>query len=207
MQDVKYTDISRDSLDEATEVLTLAFENDPFVLYILNHHGVAYLSQVRELFRFTCEICLDLGRPLIGTTKNTKLTGVASISVPEKKDWPTSLIEKNKMFNSNIGIESVNRLGRFSALSTQHAPIEPHHYLMDIGVHPNFQGQGLGRVLLEAVDTISESHPTSTGIHLSTTNPLNISLYKHFGYQQLSNDKLDDIVDVWFMFRPNKDKN
>ncbi len=207
MSDATYTEIYHDSLDEAAEVLALAFENDPFIRYVLSHHGAAYLSQVRELFRFTCEIRLDLGQPVIGTTNGTRLTGVTCISVPGKKEWPTALKEKSERFNSIIGAESAGRLGRFSNLGDQYIPSQPHYHLIVIGTHPDFQGQGLGRVLLDAVNEMSESHPASTGIRLESTNPVNVPLYEYFGYHLVSKEKLDDIVDLWFMFRPNNIEN
>ncbi|MFC2035076.1 hypothetical protein ACFLUJ_03015 [Chloroflexota bacterium] len=46
-----------------------------------------------------------------------------------------------------------------------------------------------------------------TTICLETTNSVNVPLYDHFGYHLLSKDKLDRIVDIWFMFRGSKEKN
>lgn len=200
-------DVFSDSLDEAVEVLALAFENDPFIRYTLFHQGAIYFDQVRELFRFVCEARLDLRWPLIGTASNSKLTGVACISVPEKKDWPTSLVEKYEKLKSSIGYESVNRLERFTNLSHQYAPRQSHHYLAAIGIHPKFQGQGFGRLLLNAVHEMSESHTESTGVYLETAIQVNVALYEHFGYHLVSKDKLDDTVDFWYMFRPNNVKN
>lgn len=200
-------EVFSDSLDEAVEVLALAFENDPFIRYIHSHQGTTYLDQVRELFRFVCEARLELRWPLIGTTSNSQLTGVACISVPEKKDWPTSLVEKYEKLKSFIGDESVSHLQRFSNLSHQYAPRQSHHYLAAIGIHPEFQGQGFGRLLLDAVHEMSESHTESTGVYLETAKQENVALYEHFGYHLVSKDKLDDTVDIWYMFRPNNVKN
>ena len=206
MCDAKYIKVSRSSLDEAIEVLALAFENDPFLQYVLSHHGVSYLRQVREFFRFNCEIGQELEHPFIGTMHDAQLTGVASISIPEKKDWPNSLVEKHEKLESAIGIKSARRLERSSILSAKYAPSQPHHYLSVIGIHPKFQGRGLSRLLLDATHKMSESHPKSTGVCLDTTNSVNIPFYEHFGYHMVSKDKLDDTVDIWFMFRPNNIK-
>jgi len=207
MYNAKYTEIFHTSLDVAVEVLALAFENAPLIRYLLPHQGSMYYSQIREFFRFTCETRLDLGWPLIGTLSNTQLTGVACISVPENKDWPTSLVKKYEKLMSFIGTESVSRLERFSNLSNHYTLRQPHYYLSAIGIHPNFQGRGFGRVLLDTVHEMSELHPASTGVYLETANPVNVPFYEHFGYHLVSKDKLDDIVDLWYMFRPNDAQN
>jgi len=207
MYNANCTEIFRDSLDEAVEVLALAFENAPLIRYLLLHQGTVYFSRIREFFRFACEIRLDLGWPLIGTTDNNQLTGVACISIPEKSDWPTSLVKKYKKLKSFVGTESVNRLERFSNFSDRYTLKQPHYYLSVIGIHPDFQGCGFGRVLLDTIHEMSESHPTSTGVYLETANPVNVPLYEHFGYQLVSKDKFDDILDVWYMFRSSNVKN
>jgi len=199
--------IPRDDLDQAVEVLALAFENGPLIRYLLPHQGSEYFGQIRELFRFTCEIRLDLGWPLIGILSNTQLTGVTCISLPESKKWPTSLVTKHEKFKSIIGTESVNRRERFSNLTDQYVPSQSHYYLAAIGIHPNFQKQSLGSVLLNAVHDMSEVHPASTGVFLETANPVNVPLYEHFGYHLVSKVKLDNIIDIWYMFRPNNVKN
>ncbi|MFQ5795461.1 MAG: hypothetical protein ACE5JP_10490 [Candidatus Bipolaricaulia bacterium] len=71
-----------------------------------------------------------------------------------------------------------------------------------MGVHPETQGKGHRRALLNAIHALSEAHPTSIGVALDTENPVNVPLYKHFGYRIVKKTKLDD-VDVWCMFRPN----
>ena len=195
-------DIDRDSSGEAAEVLALAFEDDPFIRYLFP--GQADISRVRQLFHFICESRLELEWPLIGTASEGKLTGVACVSMPEKKKWPPALTGKYEILQSSIGDISANRMSRFSKLSQKYAPKQSHCYLAVLGIHPEFQERGLGAVLVDAVGKMSESHPESTGVFLETAKQANVTFYEHFGYRLVAKDKLDDIVDFWYMFRPNK---
>jgi len=199
--------VTADSLDEAVEVLALAFENDPFINYLLSHDEKNYFDKVREIFRFVCEARLELGLPLLGGVNHSRPVGVACVSVPEKKDWPIPLIEKNEKLKAFIGSEASGIMKKFSNLSKQYAPEKPHHYLAAIGVHPEFQRNGFGRLLLDEVHEIAESHTESVGVYLETTNQVNVDLYEYFGYHLVARDTLDGIVELWYMFRPNKDND
>lgn len=46
-------------------------------------------------------------------------------------------------------------------------------------------------------------HPTSSGVALDTTNPVNVPFYEHHGYRVLKQMRVDDALDVWCMFRPD----
>ncbi len=195
-----WIEIRPDSLDAAAGVLALAFENDPLMKYVFS--GPAYSRHIGDLFRFVCEARLELGWPIIGTSSDGRLAGVACLSPPEDKAWPPSLAEKYDRFRSSINPESFDRLGRFSRLSRKHAPGQSHFYLAAIGVRPEFQGRGFSRVLLDAVGEMAESHAESTAVYLETTRPENVTLYEHFGYRVFATDVLDDAVDLWYMLRP-----
>ncbi len=72
-----------------------------------------------------------------------------------------------------------------------------------IGVHPAEQGRGYGRRLLAAIHALSAHHPTSTGVYLDTENPASKAFYERCGYRLLAEERLDDGVDIWCLFRPD----
>jgi ribosomal protein S18 acetylase RimI-like enzyme len=69
-----------------------------------------------------------------------------------------------------------------------------------LGVHPDQQGQGHGRALLNTVNGIVDADLDSIGIRLETNNPVNVLFYRHFGYDVVSNERIEPI-DIWCMFR------
>lgn len=57
----------------------------------------------------------------------------------------------------------------------------PHHYVHVLGVHPDHQGKGLGKALLE--DTVARADAEGAVAYLETTNPVNLPLYRRFGFE------------------------
>ncbi|UCD08204.1 MAG: GNAT family N-acetyltransferase [Dehalococcoidales bacterium] len=196
--------ITKDTLEEATEVLAMAFQDDPIINYFLSGHTENYAEKQREIFRYQCLMYIEMGLSIFGAVKNSVITGIACLAVPEKKKRPDSLIESDKEFEKSMGQESIGRIKRYMKLNKKHTPEGPHHYLAALGVHPDFQGHGFGRLLLDRVNEITESHQTSTGIFLETAKLENVEMYRYFGYNLLATEKLDGIVDKWYMFRPVK---
>ena len=60
---------------------------------------------------------------------------------------------------------------------------EPHWYTMVVGVDPAFQGQGLGRALLQPV--MDKAKSEGLPVYLETAQPKNVSFYKKLGFQVL----------------------
>jgi ribosomal protein S18 acetylase RimI-like enzyme len=85
-------------------------------------------------------------------------------------------------------------------IAERERPPEPHLYLPILAVHPEFQGSGHGRALLEAVHDRSKRHPHSTGVCLETENPNNVPFYEHLGYRVIARNTLADI-EIATLFR------
>jgi ribosomal protein S18 acetylase RimI-like enzyme len=194
-------DINQDLLDTAATLLTAAFSNDPLIKYLFPEP--ALYNQIWHLFHFVCEARLELGWPIMGIYNSGKLSAVACLSPPRKKEWPDSLVKKYHNLKSSIGVEAFDRLGSFSQLSKKHAPVHGHYYLASIGVLPELQGKGLGGILLEAIHGFCEKDPEATGVYLETASRENVRFYIRHGYQLVASDKLDGITDLWYMFRQN----
>jgi ribosomal protein S18 acetylase RimI-like enzyme len=195
-------DISRDRLDEAAEVLSIAFDNYPMMRYFFAGGGEHQAEHVREAFRFTCVMRLELGGHLIGICEDERLVGVACINQPESAEWPASLEQEYERFQQLIGPQAVERFGKYGELGEKFAVGEPHFYLVAIGVRPEAQGKGYGKILLDETQRLSQSHPTSTGVALDTETESNVALYQHCGYEVTAQSNLDEIP-IWFLFRRN----
>lgn len=70
--------------------------------------------------------------------------------------------------------------GIFEQMEKFH-PTEPHWYLPLIGVDPVYQGAGLGSALMtEALKAVDRDGLIA---YLESSNPRNISLYEHHGFE------------------------
>jgi ribosomal protein S18 acetylase RimI-like enzyme len=85
-------------------------------------------------------------------------------------------------------------------IAERERPPGSHFYLSILAVHPEFQGSGCGRALLEAVHARSERHPRSTGVCLETENSKNVRFYEHLGYRVTARNPLADF-EITTLFR------
>jgi len=196
-------DLGHQDLERAAEVLASAFFNDPLTNFILADLGKNFPGCLREFFRFTCEIRLELDWPLWGVVSNGRLQGVACLSLPEASEWPSSLVEKHQALKRRIGRQGSDRLEKYSQIVERNTTDHPHVFFGALGVHPRAQSLGLGSLLIKRVSALAESLPTSTGVALDTEKSVNVSIYRHFGYRVTAQEQLED-VKIWCMFRPNE---
>jgi len=195
-------DIGRERLNEAAEMLALAFASDPMVGHLFPAQDGDLHSKLQSLFRFSCEVRLQLDWPLKGCEWRRKLFGVMGVTEPDPKEWPASLIEVYRSTSVIMGPDAMERMEHLSSIVDASRPPEPHYFLGVIGTHPAARGMGCARLLMDCIHALSESHPDSIGVALDTENPNNVAFYNHFGYHVLSEHNVDGIK-LWVMFRPN----
>lgn len=195
--------IPRDRAAEAAEVLALAFARDPLITYFLPADTPNRHARLRAFFRFFCVLRHVLDWPLLGCEAAGRFVAVACPSDPIDPPWPEELERKYRQLGADLGADVVARLETYAGISDPLRPREPNYYLGIIGVHPQAQGQGYGRVLLDAVQALSEEHPTSTGVALDTELAKNVAIYERCGYHVHATAKIDSL-DIWCMFRPNR---
>jgi ribosomal protein S18 acetylase RimI-like enzyme len=195
-------DVPRERLGEAVGVLARAFAADPLMDYLFGGQERPRGAVMRDFFRFSCEVNLQLGWLLLGLVLRTRLAAVACISRPDAAEWPEALTEMYRALARSVGKEAAGRIERYAALVDSHLPRQPMFYVSAIGVRPESHGRSYGR-LLEEVHARASAHPRTVDVGLDTENPNNVPLYKSLGYHVAAEVVLDDLR-VWCMFRPNE---
>ncbi|HEX8874831.1 MAG TPA: N-acetyltransferase [Nitrosospira sp.] len=79
------------------------------------------------------------------------------------------------------GMNRFTRLIRGFKVMESHHPVDPHYYLYMLGVHPNYQSQGLGSALLHTMLECCDHEQMPA--YLEASNPRNISLYRSHGFR------------------------
>ncbi|HKJ26247.1 MAG TPA: GNAT family N-acetyltransferase [Anaerolineales bacterium] len=204
--DGKIIPLDRGDKEKIAEVLALAFSYYPLMAYIYKVSQVPLLESLQAMFRVSCEIRLTFGWPMLGFLDSQgKMVGTALLNMTRGLDWPESLQQsQDHEFTQVVGTKAAQRLNDFATLADTGRPEEPHIGLGVIGVLPEAQGKGHGRRLLDHISALSENTPTSTGVWLDTETEHNVAYYQKFGYQVFAHSKLDNVVDIWGMFRPDK---
>lgn len=191
------------SIENAVEVLSVAMENDPLMRYIFRSQGETYRQNLRDLFRFSCEVRFELEWSVLGVRLGSKLVGVANLTEPGEAEWPKSLSKKYESLKSAIGLDAIQRLERYSEITDGYRPPRPHFHVGVVGFIPEAQGKGFGRKLFLHIHTLSNRHSNSIGVALDTENSRNVPIYQHLGYKTTANTYIDD-MQVWCMFRKNE---
>jgi len=80
-------------------------------------------------------------------------------------------------FGRRVGV-----CARYASVAVRAHPREqPHWYLAMIGVDPSRQGSGVGAALLRS--RLERCDEDGTAAYLESSNPQNVPLYEHFGFQ------------------------
>ena len=200
-------EIQEEQLNESVNILARAFENDPTTRYLFSEHAAPIKDAVWELYLYICERQLNQRLPILGAVSDSRLVGVACIQPPDTNSQPNQEPSQYEMrFGDFIGEQVMQRMIEYGQVTSAHLPNESHVYLTAVGVHPDEQGKGYGRALLDAVHKLSDTHPTSMGVSLDTGNAVNVPMYEHFGYNMVAKTKLEEL-DLWCMFRSNRKRS
>jgi GNAT superfamily N-acetyltransferase len=103
-----------------------------------------------------------------------------------------------RMF-SRFGLRSTLRLLSWLSAWGKNDPREPHVHLGPIGVDPDAQGRGAGRLLMEAY--CSEVDRAGGTGYLETDRPGNVPFYRQFGFEVTLEQEVIGVPN-FFMIRP-----
>lgn len=195
------TKLNKDYIPEITEVLCEAFYNYPVMKYVLGDTE-DYDLRLSKLVTFFVSARALRNEPLLGiyNSKN-KLIAAAAVTLPGEIASPTELYKMRDELWREIGSEEKARYEKYGKVASSLLPKEPHHHLNMIGVRNAYQGKGLARQLVNAVDELVLQHPTSTGVSLNTEIESNVNFYLHLGYEIVGKAEVDRGIQTWGFFK------
>lgn len=163
----------------AVETLALAFDADPLFCDFLPRPAER-AKWLRWFHARALSECLAVGGAF--TLEGGPATGVMGIYPPGT--WPPSLLAELRAAPFPPSLPSWRFVHRGLRLDRRiHGlhPAGPHVYVYVLGVHPSQKARGLGGALLRHAGSIAKAAGVPS--HLETSNPDNLSLYRHFGYE------------------------
>jgi GNAT superfamily N-acetyltransferase len=193
-------ELSAASHGEITDVLCDAFAEYPVMRFVL---GERYRER-RRLFRLigffvTARVLReDL---LLGVDGAGGLAAVALVTLPRDRSPPPALDREREAVWAELGPAARTRYEAFSRACAPFALDARHMHLNMIGARRAAQGQGLGRLLLEQVHELSRASADSQGVSLTTEDPRNVPLYRHFGYRVTGHAQVAPELESWGFFR------
>lgn len=111
-----------------------------------------------------------------------------------QSDWFTEFLK-------TAGPSAIQFFPRFiEAVETIDLP-KPSAYLVMIGVHPDFQGQGVGKALIDYCFELANENPDNQGMGLDTQDIKNTHIYRRCGFEVVDEKNVDDMP-IYVMWRP-----
>jgi ribosomal protein S18 acetylase RimI-like enzyme len=189
--------MSPGDMDAACEVIGLAFEDNPNTLAVLRGDR----SKARRMMQAAARAA-KLGRKyghVLLAEDEGRVVGVLNAA-----EWPNcQLSTGEKLKAASVLIRAVGvglpKSLRMMSVWAKHDPQERHWHLGPIGVHPELQGRGVGKLLLGSfLKTVDVQRLPA---YLETDVDRNVVLYEKFGFTVVAQTEING-VNNRFMWRP-----
>ncbi len=180
--------LTKKHVKKAAQVCRDAFKNNPLWVNITPDEKVRE-TKVIALWEFFIRYGIKYGQAF-GTSEN-----VEGVSVwLNSNDTDMTLFKQLKCGGFKIlrklGLKTINKLDHIeSVMSEKHKKIAPleHLYLAQFAVDPKSQGNGFSSMLMR--DMLER---TNLPIYLETGKEINVSIYKHFGFELIEEVVIPD---------------
>lgn len=187
---------------EARSLLYHAYRHEPTFCYMFESDRPGYDQRVRATIRELVRQHFLEDLPALGLLADDRLVGIALIAPPQRRlDITESWGWRMRMLLTT-GFRCTRRYLEYHSAVLACLPPGPYHLLPLIGVLPQFQGQQLGRQLLDALHSWCAEEASSQGLVLNTGNARYVEYYKRLGYEEVGELAIGPIVEHVF-FHPN----
>lgn len=177
------------------DLLAAAFAREPAVSWICGDSASARTHWFRSTLRTHARLAGAGARRAALVDPDGRLLAVAVLTPPGAA--PSTVAQAGWAARTVLrcGPRALGRTLRYLRATEGGAP--PGAGTLEfIGVHPDLTGHGAGRALLDHVLT------TAHGNYLTTADPSNVPLYRHFGYTPLRETRLGPLT-ITSMARPH----
>jgi GNAT superfamily N-acetyltransferase len=183
-------------LDPLVVTLASAFESDPMIRWPMPD---ATAEQLQALFRAILAPYIDLGVAwTVGGVTGDVVAGGAAWLPPAEAERFIAIEAGTRAAIYRLTSDEGARYAAFWDWIESHIPAEPCWVLDLVGVHPDRQGQGLGRALIE--HGLVRSRLAGQPAFLETGVESNVALYESLGFHVVSREPAPDGGPmIWFM--------
>ncbi len=140
---------------------------------------------------------------VFGLIQQEEVIGVAVAYGPGQypPPWPGQWI--NALGAATIGLRYALRYQAFDSHKSALHPHEPHWYLHTLGVHPCWQGRGVGSALLHHLANLSGRD--GVPCYVETARAENVAFYQRGGYIVISQGAVPRLPSLclWTLMRPH----
>lgn len=205
LNDVEVMALDESCSRQARSLLYHSYKDEPTFKYLLDSRRPGYKQRIRATIRELIRLHFERGETVLGVVHklDRRVLGVAFVSdVGLKMDISRQFLWRLKM-TLTAGFEGTRRYIQYFNDVQRSLPNKAHRTVSLIGIHPEFQKQGLGRLLMESVHQQVSDDARSIGVFLDTGNNRYLSFYESLGYERFADIKMGaDLTEV-VLFRAN----
>jgi len=191
----------------AVELLGAAFEHDPAVSAATARAADGAVARC-AIFRSSLAATLQEGGVVLVAVDGDAILGAAIVRDPARGHLSATIgrVRAALAFLPLLRIldlRAITQLNDADRASRRHAPREPHHVLIAVGVSASARGRGVGRALVEATVDRARADPGSWGVRLETENRGNVGRYERWGFDLISSVEVPPVT-VHVMAQPTR---
>jgi ribosomal protein S18 acetylase RimI-like enzyme len=175
----------------ARGTLAEAFVDDPLMVWMFPdlrlrpHYIAAWMGVFIEAYAAGAHIDLLVD----DAAEGQQIVGVAVWRLNDDPLPFAPLPGLGPLMEAFMGSDRALEVGMGLAAFAEHKPDSTYHYLMFLGVHPQHQGRGLGRLLVGEGQT--RARAAGASVYLESTNARNLPFYRSMGLQQIGDFVLE----------------
>lgn len=197
MSSIKISTITDFTSDEVIEVIARAYLPTPMITAALGGSGEQELKLNRELYRMACEIVFRSEwyaafheNRIVGVLHMVRSPG-CRLSHDQQDAIAPRLVE--------LGPDVASRIGEWMGEWAKRDPETDHYHLGPIAVLPEFQRQGIGKLMMQRF--CKRADEVGIVAYLETDRLENVGFYEKSGFTVTEEAAILGIHN-WFMTRP-----
>jgi ribosomal protein S18 acetylase RimI-like enzyme len=179
---------------QASSVLGAAMVGNPIHDAVLGGQGEAERQQLEDMF---LEMLKERPREVFVMKHESTIVGL--LRSQECHGGPASQ-EQVAVEVDEVAIDDTeSRIAHWLRIWDEHDPLESHRHLGPVGVLPEFQGRGIGSMMMEHFCT--QVDVNGEPAYLETDKQENVGFYKKFRFELIGETDIFGVKN-YFMWRP-----
>jgi ribosomal protein S18 acetylase RimI-like enzyme len=203
LSNIKAVYLVAEDLKIAASILYLAYYDDPLFVDIFNSEKEGYESRLRSAIREELNAFWLAKQPMIGLFDDERLVAVACMVNPNAELGPNRFWHWRLRMLLTAGYFSTKQMVEKETRVRERVPADYFHMLSLIGVHPDHQHNGLGHMLMSAIEGVMLEDTNSQGVGMFVTLPKSLSFFKNGHYNLIEEIEVGRIKGQ-LMFRSRK---
>jgi len=179
---------------QASSVLSVAMVSNPIHDVALGGQDEAERQRLEDMF---LEMLIERPREVFISKHESKIVGV--LRSQECHEGPASQ-ERVAVEVDEVTLDDTDsRIAHWVRVWDELDPLEPHRHLGPVGVLPEYQGRGIGTMMMEHF--CAQVDANGEPAYLETDKQENVEFYKKFRFEVISETDIFSVKN-YFMWRP-----